>query len=86
MGAVMSTRLEPTAIRQPSNGHVKLTERQLTVLILICDGMTTKDLAARLNISVKTAEFHRARLLGIFGVKNTVQLVRIAIKHGLIAP
>ena len=86
MGPVMSTRFEPSAVREPSNGHVKLTERQLTVLVLICEGITTRDLAARLNISVKTAEFHRARLLGLFGVKNTVQLVRVAIKHGLIAP
>ncbi|PYT33433.1 MAG: hypothetical protein DMG58_07420 [Acidobacteria bacterium] len=61
-------------------------ERQLTVLRLICEGLTTKDLAAQLNISVKTAEFHRGRLLTAFGVKNTVQLVRNAIRHGLIAP
>ena len=66
--------------------RVELTERQLTVLGLICEGVTTKDLAARLNISVKTAEFHRGRLLTVFGVKNTVQLVRTAIRHGLIAP
>ena len=66
--------------------RVELTERQLTVLRLICEGLTTKDLAAQLNISVKTAEFHRGRLLNVFGVKNTVQLVRTAIRHGLIAP
>jgi DNA-binding CsgD family transcriptional regulator len=66
--------------------RVELTERQLTVLRLICEGITTKDLAAQLKISVKTAEFHRGRLLNVFGVKNTVQLVRIAIRHGLIAP
>ena len=66
--------------------RVELTERQLTVLRLICEGLTTKDLAAQLNISVKTAEFHRGRLLTAFGVKNTVQLVRTAIRQGLIAP
>ena len=66
--------------------RVAVTERQLTVLRLICEGMTTKDLAAQLKISVKTAEFHRGRLLIVFGVKNTVQLVRLAIRNGLIAP
>jgi DNA-binding NarL/FixJ family response regulator len=71
---------------QPAIPRVELTERQQAVLILICEGVTTKDLAARLNISVKTAEFHRGRLLTLFGVKNTVQLVRFAIRHGLIAP
>ncbi|HXI43513.1 MAG TPA: LuxR C-terminal-related transcriptional regulator [Bryobacteraceae bacterium] len=82
----MSTRFELKLTPQPAQRRVELTERQQTVLTLICEGVTTKDLAAQLNISVKTAEFHRARLLGLFGVKNTVQLVRIAIKHGLIAP
>ena len=43
--------------------RVELTERQQTVLILICEGLTAKDLAARLNISDKTVEFHRRRLL-----------------------
>jgi len=71
---------------EPAKRRVELTERQQTVLTLICEGVTTKDLAAQLNISVKTAEFHRGRLLMLFGVKNTVQLVRIAIRHGLIAP
>jgi DNA-binding CsgD family transcriptional regulator len=71
---------------QQTKQQVELTERQLTVLGLICEGVTTKDLAARLNISVKTAEFHRGRLLTVFDVKNTVQLVRTAIRHGLIAP
>ena len=64
---------------------VELTERQQTVLF-ICEGLTAKDLAARLNISVKTVEFHRRRLLTVFSVKNAVQLVRTAIRHGLIAP
>ena len=77
-----------TAVSAPPQAkqRVGLTERQLTVLRLICEGLTTKDLAAQLNISVKTAEFHRGRLLTVFGVKNTVQLVRTAIRHGLIAP
>ena len=66
--------------------RVELTERQQTVLILICEGLTAKDLAARLNISDKTVEFHRRRLLTVFSVKNAVQLVRTAIRHGLIAP
>ena len=71
---------------QQARQRVELTQRQQTVLLLICEGVTSKDLAAQLNISVKTAEFHRGRLLTAFGVKNTVQLVRNAIRHGLIAP
>jgi DNA-binding NarL/FixJ family response regulator len=62
----------------------RLTEREREVFHLIAEGMTTKDIAQRLGISVKTAENHRGHVLDKLGVRNTAELVRYALRKGLI--
>jgi DNA-binding NarL/FixJ family response regulator len=62
----------------------RLTEREREVFHLIAEGMTTKDIAQRLGISTKTAENHRGRVLDKLGVRNTAELVRYALRKGLI--
>ena len=47
------------------------------------EGLTTKAIAARLDISTKTAENHRARVLEKLGAKNTAEVVRYAVRKGL---
>jgi DNA-binding CsgD family transcriptional regulator len=56
------------------------------VLGLVADGISTKGIATRLKISVKTAEFHRAKLMKKLGVRGVAGLVRYAIRAGLILP
>jgi DNA-binding NarL/FixJ family response regulator len=63
-----------------------LTSRERDVLALIAEGKTVKEIAARLFISPKTAEHHRARICGKLGVRTTAHLVRFAVRLGLIAP
>ena len=63
-----------------------LTERERQVLVLIADGKSTKEAAARLGISYKTADSHRSRILEKLGVHETASMVRYAIRAGLIAP
>ena len=63
-----------------------LTERERQVLALIADGKSTKEAAARLGISYKTADSHRSRILEKLGVHETASMVRYAIRAGLIAP
>lgn len=63
-----------------------LTERERQVLLLIVDGRSTKEAAARLGISFKTADTHRSRILEKFGIHETASMVRCAIRAGLIAP
>jgi DNA-binding NarL/FixJ family response regulator len=63
-----------------------LSPRQREVLRLLADGISTKGIAARLKISVKTAEFHRARLKKKLGIRDIAGLVRYAIRTGLIRP
>jgi DNA-binding NarL/FixJ family response regulator len=72
--------------RRQSDGkpNVRLTPREREILKLIAGGLTTKEIAARLFISVPTVETHRANLMGKTGAHNVAGLVRFAIKAGLV--
>lgn len=61
-----------------------LTPRQREILKLIAEGHSTKNIAGKLNISVKTVESHRAKLTERLGIRDVAGLVRFAIKMGLI--
>lgn len=63
-----------------------LTERERQVLVLIADGKSTKETAATLGISYKTADSHRSRILEKLGVHETASMVRYAIRAGLVEP
>ena len=60
-----------------------LTSRERQVLQLIAEGKTTKQAAALLDISVKTAETHRTRIMQKLDIHETAGLVRYAIRLGL---
>src|SRR5689334_3995407 len=70
--------------RRLDDPYGRLTEREREVFHLIAEGMTTKDIAQRLGISAKTAENHRGHVLDKLGVRNTAELVRYALRKGLI--
>ncbi len=61
-----------------------LTSRERQVLQLIAEGKSTKDVAALLGVSVKTAESHRSRLMQKLDIHETASLVRYAVKRGLV--
>lgn len=61
-----------------------LTPRQQEILALIANGRTTKEMAADLNISIKTAEAHRANIMERLGIHDVAGLVRYALKTGLV--
>jgi DNA-binding NarL/FixJ family response regulator len=63
-----------------------LTPRELEVLQLICDGMSNREIAATLGLSMNTVAVHRANIMNALGVHKTAELVVYAIKNGLIAP
>ena len=64
----------------------RLTPRHREVLQLIAEGQTTKDIATRLKLSVKTVETHRAQLMDRLDIHDVAGLVRFAIRVGLVAP
>jgi DNA-binding CsgD family transcriptional regulator len=58
--------------------------REYEVLQLICNGLTTKEIAAKLEISLKTAASHRWRIMTKAKAKNAVQLLQWAIKNNFV--
>lgn len=62
-----------------------LTPRQREVLQLIAEGRTTKEIAQRLDLSVKTVETHRTQLMQRLDIHDVAGLVRYAIRTGLVA-
>ena len=63
-----------------------LTDRERQVLQLIAEGKTTKEIAVILGVSVKTAESHRSSLMGKLDIHSTAEVVRYAIRRGMVAP
>jgi two-component system, NarL family, response regulator NreC len=63
-----------------------LTDRERQVLQLIAEGKTTKEAAVILGVSVKTAESHRSSLMSKLDVHSTAEVVRYAIRRGMVAP
>jgi len=64
----------------------RLTSRERQVVQLVAEGKSTKQVAALLGITPKTAEFHRARVMKKLNVHDVAGLVRYAIREGLITP
>lgn len=63
---------------------IELAPREIDVLKLICQEFTTKEIAAFLNISIKTIEKYRERLLEKTGAKNLAGLVMFAVSRGVV--
>ncbi len=59
-----------------------LTARETEVLQLIAEGVSTKDIASRLHISVKTVETHRRQIMEKLDAKSVAQLIKFAIREG----
>ena len=61
-----------------------LTDRQREILQLIIEGRGNKEIADIIHVSVKTVEFHRARIMAKLGVKSVAELTKVALQQGLI--
>ena len=64
----------------------ELTPRELEVVKLIAEAHTNKQIAEILNVSEKTVESHRGNVLSKLGMRDRVELVRYAIRRGLVEP
>jgi DNA-binding NarL/FixJ family response regulator len=63
----------------------KLTSRQREVLQLLAEGRCVKEIATILQISTRTVEFHKYSTMEALGLKSSADLVRFAVKHGIIS-
>ena len=69
-----------------SGGLDLLTEREREVLKLTVEGYTNQEIATRLIISVKTVDTYRSRIMGKLNLRHRSELVRYALRKGLLAP
>lgn len=79
-GEVMQNLMNPEA-----SGQVQLTIREREVLQLLAEGKTLKEIGALLNMSPRTAEFHKNNVVAKTGLRTTAELARYAARHGLVS-
>jgi DNA-binding NarL/FixJ family response regulator len=82
----MATELASFPAKPKAHVVCALTAREIEVLRLMADGLSTKGIAATLQVSFKTAACHRYRVLQKLSVDTTVSAVRWAIRQGLVEP
>lgn len=81
-GTYVSPEVQDDATQAPAE---ELSERQITVLRLIAQGCSAKQIAFHLNISSRTAEFHKNSIMEKLKLRTTAQLTRYAIEHGIVS-
>src|SRR5260221_11977450 len=80
---VVEGYVQRVGAEQPAADH--LTPRQRQVLQLIAEGLSTKEIAYRLELSVKTVETHRAQLMDRLQIRDLAGVVEDAIRNGLVS-
>jgi two-component system, NarL family, response regulator NreC len=79
-----ATTAQPAAAIQAKSQFNTLSAREKEVLVLIAQGHTNQAVADRIDLSVKTVESYRSRLMEKLGLKNRADLTRFAIEHRLL--
>ena len=69
-----------------TDAALSLTSRQREVLQLLAEGRSAKEIAAILNISTKTVEYHKYRMMEDLGINTAAELIRYAVKQGIAEP
>jgi DNA-binding NarL/FixJ family response regulator len=78
-----SHKYKSSEIRNLSNVHIDLTDREKEILQLICKELTNTEIAEQLHISARTVDGHRNNLLSKTGCRNTAGLVLFAVTNGI---
>lgn len=73
-------------LRSDESAGVQLSPRQTEVLQLVAEGHSSKEIARRLDVSVKTVESHRSQLMKLLDIHEVAGLVRYAMRVGLVTP
>jgi DNA-binding NarL/FixJ family response regulator len=80
---LLASRLARPPLRGESPAG-RLTARQREVLQLVAEGRSMKEIAGLLGVSVKTVEFHRARIAAALDLHSIAELARYAVAHGIV--
>jgi len=84
MAQTLIRSLYTKEVNQSNKKNINLTEREKEVLNLVALGHTNKEVSEKLNVSVKTVETHKARIMEKTGCERRSELVRFAMQHGYI--
>jgi DNA-binding NarL/FixJ family response regulator len=85
-GSLVEDFVRQTSAQEPASATSPLgllTTREVEVLRLLANGKRVKDIAAMLNISVKTVESHRQNVMDKLEIHSTIELTRYALREGL---
>ncbi len=82
--ALAADALRPSAHAAPGETGSGLTLRQREILELVAAGRSAKEIAAILDISPRTVEFHKYRMMEILGLHSSAELIHYAITHGIV--
>ena len=82
---VIDEYLKHTGVPSQDDSYAKLTDREREVLQLIAEGCSSRDIADRLQISVKTAGVHRTNIMDKLGIHNVTDLIKYALRKGIIS-
>ena len=69
---------------QAPNGLDELSDREVTIMLMVVKGISNREISEKLCLSPKTTSTYRCRVFEKLGVGNDVELTRFAIRHGLI--
>lgn len=81
---VVDFGLQKVANKENSNESISFNEREMEVLKLLCNGLSSDEIADKIALSKRTINTYRSKLLSKTGTKNTVDLVIFAIKNNLV--
>lgn len=70
--------------KNAEKGYEQLSKREVQVLKLVVEGLTNSEIAAKLFVNIRTVETHKTNILQKLQLKNTVELVKFAIKNNLL--
>ncbi len=77
-----ATSAEPTPLTTPF--HVLLTEREKQVAVELALGKTNKEIAGKLDVSIKTIDTHRGHIMKKLELRNNVELARMLLRDAVV--
>jgi DNA-binding NarL/FixJ family response regulator len=83
---IVDNYLSPQKSSPREDRYKKLSNREREVFQLIAEGLSTREIAGNLCVSISTVKSHRCKIMEKLGIENPVQLVHFAIQLGLVDP
>ena len=83
---ILQGYLKPSARAGETNNQNRLSPREREIVQLLAEGRSSKEIAAKLSVSIKTVEAHRSNVMRKLNLHSVAQIVRYAIRNEMIVP